>query len=110
MKKVMLSNSTTSLTFSRKDSTTYHTLTPCTAHTEFKRQAIELEDSIGNLSPPMMLQYIFNGDPNSLEIKPHGQAKKNPHIFFTTGSGSRAKFSEEVSSSLGPSFSNDHLR
>lgn len=42
------------------------------SHPQFKRRAIELEDSRGNLSPLMMLQYIFNGDPKSINIKPHG--------------------------------------
>ena len=44
---------------------------------QFKRRAIELEDSSGNLSPLVMLQYIFDGDPESITVKPHGRAKKN---------------------------------
>ena len=48
----------------------------------------------------MMLQYIFDDDLESIEIKPHGQAKKNQHPFFTTASGTRTKISEKVTSLL----------
>lgn len=57
----------------------------------------------------MMLQYIFDGDPESINIKPHGRAKKNQRPFFSTASGTRTKISEKVSSSLGPSSIYDHL-
>ena len=76
---------------------------------QFKRRRIELEDSSGNLSPLMMLQYIFDGDPESIEIKPRGRAKKNQRPFFTTASGTRTKISEKVTSSLCPSSIYDHL-
>ena len=52
-----------------------------------KRRVFELEDSSGNLSPLIMLQYVFDGDPSSIKVKPHGRAKKNPRPFFTTASG-----------------------
>ena len=44
-----------------------------------------------------MLQYVFDGDPSSIEVKPHGRAKKNPHPFFTTASGTRLKISNKAS-------------
>ena len=76
---------------------------------QFKRRAIELEDSSGNLSPLVMLQYIFDGDPESITVKPHGRAKKNQRPFFTTASGTRTKISEKATSSMGPSSIYDHL-
>ena len=75
----------------------------------FKRRVFELEDSSGNLSPLIMLQYVFDGDPSSIEVKPHGRAKKNPHPFFTTASGTRMKISNKASSSMGPSSIYDQL-
>ena len=75
----------------------------------FKRRVFELEDSSGNLSPLIMLQYVFDGDPSSIEVKPHGRAKKNPHPFFTTASGTRLKISNKASSSMGPSSIYDQL-
>ena len=75
----------------------------------FKRRVFELEDSSGNLSPLIMLQYVFDGDPSSIEVKPHGRAKKNPRPFFTTASGTRMKISNKASSSMGPSSVYDQL-
>ena len=57
----------------------------------FKRRVFELEDSTGNPSPLIVLQYVFEGDPSSMEVKPHGRSKKNPRPFFTTASGTRIK-------------------
>ena len=76
---------------------------------DFKRRCMELEDSSGNMSPLIMLQYIFDGDPDSIIIKPHGRAKNNPRPFLTTASGTRAKISEKATSSLGPSSIYDQL-
>ena len=75
----------------------------------FKRRVFELEDSSGNLSTLIMLQYVFDGDPSSIEVKPHGRAEKNPHPFFTTASGTQMKISNKVSSSMGPSSIYDQL-
>ena len=73
----------------------------------FKRRVFELEDSSGNLSPLIMLQYVFDGDPSSIEVKPHGRAKENPRPFFTTASGTRMKISQKACSSNGPSSIHD---
>ena len=76
---------------------------------KFKRRLAELEDSSGNLSPLVLLQYLNSGDPDDIEIKPHGRAKKNPRPFFSTAPGTRAKISEKASSALGPSSIYDDL-
>ena len=75
----------------------------------FKRRVFELEDSTGNPSPLIVLQYVFEGDPSSMEVKPHGRSKKNPRPFFTTASGTRMKISKKASSSMGPSSIYDQL-
>ena len=75
----------------------------------FKRRVFELEDSSGNPSPLIVLQYVFDGDPSSMEVKPHGRSKKNPRPFFTTASGTRIKMSQQASSSVGPSSIYDQL-
>ena len=80
-----------------------------TSNPDFKRRVAELEDSSGNLSPLVMLQYIYSGDPDDIEIKPHGGAKKNPRPFFSTAPGTRTKISDKASSSLGPSSIYDEL-
>ena len=56
-----------------------------------------------------MLQYVFDGDPSSIQVKPHGRAKKNPRPFYTTASGTRMKISKKASSSMGPSSIYDQL-
>ena len=56
-----------------------------------------------------MLQYVFDGDPSSIQVKLHGRAKKNPRPFYTTASGTRMKISKKASSSMGPSSIYDQL-
>ena len=82
-----------------------HTYWVHNSNPQFKPRAIEFEDSSGNLSPLMMLQYIFDEDPESIKIKPHQRAKKNQRLFFTTASGTHTKISEKVTSALGPFLS-----
>ena len=75
----------------------------------FKRRVFVLEDSSGNLSPLFMLPYVFDGDPSSIEVKPHGRSKRNPRPCSTTASGTQMKMSQRVSSSVGPSSVYDQL-
>ena len=79
------------------------------SNSEFKRRMTELEDHRGAKFPVVILQYIYNGDPEDIIVEPHKNAKKSAKPFYGTAKSTREKIAERAKTALGPSSIYDEL-
>ena len=79
------------------------------SNSEFKRRMTELEDNRGAKFPVVILQYVYNGDPEDIKVEPHKNAKKSAKPFYGTAKSTREKIAERAKTALGPSSIYDEL-
>lgn len=54
----------------------------------------ELEDHRGANLPVVILQYVWNGDPEDIKVEPHKNAKKSAKPFYGTAKSTQEKIAE----------------
>ena len=79
------------------------------SNSKFKRRITELEDHKGLKLPLVILQYVYNGDPQDIKLEPHKNAKKSSKPFYGTAKSMREKIAEKAKRPLGPSSIYDEL-
>lgn len=57
----------------------------------------------------VLLQYVYNGDPEDIKVEPHKNAKKSATPFYGTAKSTREKMAERAKTALGPSSIYDEL-